>query len=123
MSGDKGSTGKEDSIAHKGPYINTEQGKTQVKDVQEEIKVILLTNNRPSIQSKVQFQVTQVQQEIKVILVSKDRPSIQTKVKCQVTKFQQEIMVLLLTNMFINTEQDKISGDKGPTGNKGFIAD
>ena len=123
MSGEKGSTGKEDSIAHKGRTSIQSKVKSQVKDVQEEIKVILLTNNRPSIQSKVQFQVTQVQQEIKVILVPKDRPSIQTKVKCQVTNFQQEIKVLLLTNMFINTEQDKISGDKGPTGNKGFIAE
>jgi hypothetical protein len=40
-----------------------------------------------------------------------------------VTKFQQEIKVLLLTNMFINTEQGKISGDKGSTGNKDYIAD
>ena len=82
-----------------------------------------MTNDRPSIQSKVKSQVTKVQQEIKVLLVSKDRSSIQSKVKSQVSKVQQEIKVLLLTNMSINTKQGKISGDKIATGNKCFITD
>ena len=89
-------TGKEDSIADKGPSINTEQGTISGDTVS--------TGNKDYIGAK-------------------GPSSIQTKVKCQVTKFQQEIKVLLLTNMFINTEQGKISGDKGSTGNKDYIAD
>ena len=67
--------------------------------------------------------MTKVQSEIKVLLVTKDRPSIQIKVKQQVTKVEQEIKVLLLTNMSINAKQGTISGDKCSTGNIGSIGD
>ena len=38
-----------------------------------EIKVLLMTKDRPAIKD---FQVTKVQEEIKVLLVTKDRPAI-----------------------------------------------
>jgi hypothetical protein len=42
-------------------------------------------------QSKVKYQVTNVQQEIKVLLVTKDRLLIPSEVNFQMTKVQQDI--------------------------------
>ena len=48
--------------------------------VQQEIKILLVKNDRPSIPSKILSNVTKVQWEIKVLLVPKDRSFIQNKV-------------------------------------------
>jgi hypothetical protein len=93
-----------------------------VKKVQQEIKVLLLTNmsintkqgtiagdkmstgnkcliadkRRPSIQNKLKSQVTKVQQEIKILLVTNDRPSIPSKIQSHVTNVQWQMKVLLV---------------------------
>ena len=56
--------------------INTEQGKSQVTKVQQEIMALLVSKDRTSILSKVKSQVSKVQQEILALLVKKDRSSI-----------------------------------------------
>jgi hypothetical protein len=53
--------GNKGYIGNKGPSINTEQGKISDDKVQWEIKVLLVTKDRPSIQSKVNFQMTKVE--------------------------------------------------------------
>jgi hypothetical protein len=50
-----------------------------------------MPNDRLKMQSKVKYQVSNVQQEIKVILVTNNRLVVPSKVNVQVTKVQQGI--------------------------------
>ena len=53
--------------------------------VEQEMIVLFVPVDRPSIQSKVDSQVKNVQQEINAVLVTEDRSSIESKVNSQLT--------------------------------------
>ena len=66
--------------------------------------------------------MTKFQQEIHVLLLTNDRPSIQNKVTISGDKGSTGNKDSIGEKRPpINTEQDTISCDKGPVGNKGSI--